>query len=291
MASLCAFLSGARRTIGYAREAYPSLLTDPVPGGRHVERIHEVEYARRLIVCAGAARDGPDIRLPVPAEARKSVDRLLERHGIGKAETVVVIHAGSVNGSAKRWPARSWSRFADELQGRMDVRIVLTGARSDEPIARDVIAGATAPIVSLVGQTNVEELVGLLARANLVASGDSGPQHLAAALGRPLVAIYGPTDLRVYGPIPAGYAARGPREVHRHDLPCSPCYTMAASAECPLGDPVCMRLVTVRQVVESAVRLLTPSPPGPLSLQGRGGADEPPTCPGETAVSRQDLRA
>jgi hypothetical protein len=70
-----------------------------------------------------------------------------------------------------------------------------------------------------------------------------------------VVSVFGPTDPAVYGP----YHPRAPAVVLRHDLPCSPCYTMASGAECPLGDPICMRLVTVTQVVQSVLEVLTSS--------------------------------
>jgi ADP-heptose:LPS heptosyltransferase len=147
--------------------------------------------------------------------------------------------------------------------------VVLAGAASDVGIAREVLARAE-DVVSLVGRTSVEELVALLAEANLVATGDSGPLHLAVALGVPLLAVYGPTDPAVHGP----YNPVGPVVVHRRDLACSPCYTMAAVAECPLGDPICMRLVSVREMVASAVRLL--ETPGRQTQSARGGATAQP---------------
>jgi lipopolysaccharide heptosyltransferase II len=165
---------------------------------------------------------------------------------------VVVVHAGSINGTAKRWPPRYWAAFSDAVQRRTDARVVLVGAGSDEAIARRVRESAESPLISLVGCTSVEELVAVLARADLVATGDSGPLHIAVALGRPLVAVYGPTDPRIHGP----FNPKGPVALHRKDLACSPCYTMANAAECPLGDPICMRLVSVDEMVGSAIRLL-----------------------------------
>jgi lipopolysaccharide heptosyltransferase II len=253
MGSLWAFLAGATRSTGYKQEAYPFLLDDPVPGGRHRERIHEIEYARRLALHVGVASTPDHATFRVPSKARDNVDRLLLEHGIGRLDSIVAVHAGSMNGSAKRWPVASWSRFIDELGGRTNRRVVLVGAESDAGIACEVQAGARSATVSLAGRTDIPELAALLLRADLVASGDSGPLHLASALGRPLLAVYGPTDPVVYGPYRTDRQVR----LHRRDLPCSPCYSLAATAECPLGDPICMRLVTVTEMVESAVALLS----------------------------------
>ena len=133
--------------------------------------------------------------------------------------------------------------------------VVLAGAAGDLPVAREIEALVRDRVISLVGRTSITELAALLDRATLVASGDSGPLHLAVALGRPLLAVYGPTDPRIYGP----YGARAAVSLHRRALPCSPCYTLAATAECPLGDPICMRLITPGEMVASALVLLRES--------------------------------
>lgn len=252
MASLWAALSGAEHTIGYADEAYPRMLTDAVPGGRYRERKHEVEYCRELARAAGAESFPPRLAVPLNSRAEQRVDTLLARAGLVDGDALVLIHAGSVNGSAKRWPPSHWAQFADGLHTRGAARVALIGARSDLPIAREVLESASTPVVSLVGDTSIDELTAIISRADLIATGDSGPLHLAVALGKPLVAVYGPTDPMVHGP----FNPLGPVALHRRDLPCSPCYSMAMAAECPLGDPICMRLVTVEPMLESALRLL-----------------------------------
>lgn len=250
-ASLCAFLSGSARTIGYDLEAYPHLLTDPVPGGRYLERMHEVEYVLRLARAAGARSAPEHLEAPVDDGARAQVRRLLRGAGIQPSDLLVVVHAGSRNGAAKRWPPSHWASFAQNVTARTGAKVVLAGAGSDAEIAAEVLAEAP-DVVSLVGRTSVEELVALLAEADLVATGDSGPLHLAVALQVPLLAVYGPTDTAIHGP----YNPIGPVVLHRRDLACSPCYTMAATAECPLGDPICMRLISVREMVAGAIQLL-----------------------------------
>lgn len=251
-ASLCVFLARARQTIGYEQEAYPGLLTNTLPGGRYQERMHEVDYVRRLTGAGFTPDDEEHLSVTVPASARDAITLLLLEAGIRESDTVVLVHAGAVNGSAKRWPPGSWARFIDQLEVRTRARVVLAGAESDLPIADEVRRRCSVPVASLVGRTSIEELIALIKRADLVATGDSGPLHLAVALKRPLLAVYGPTDPQIHGP----YHPEAPVRLHRKELPCSPCYSMAATAECPLGDPICMRLVTVDQMVASAEDLL-----------------------------------
>jgi lipopolysaccharide heptosyltransferase II len=252
MASLCVCLAGTRWSMGYAEEAYPFVLDEIAPGGRYRERKHEVEYVRSLADVAGADAAPDSLNLTVSVEAATSLARLLLTLGVREDDSLIVIHAGAVNGSAKRWPPRYWAQFAERIALRTGAKVLLAGAASDESIARDVLDCSLAPILSLVGRTSIPVLVALIARADLVATGDSGPLHLAVALGRPLVAAYGPTDPQVHGP----FHPAGPVRILRADIPCSPCYSMAASAECPLGDPICMRLVTVDQMLASALDLL-----------------------------------
>ncbi|HZU14639.1 MAG TPA: lipopolysaccharide heptosyltransferase II [Chloroflexota bacterium] len=253
--SLLAALSGAPRVIGYQREAFPATLTEPVPGGRYGVRRHEVEYVRGLAGAAGGVPPDRILRPVIPADAVARAARLLASAGIRDDARVVVIHAGAVNGSAKRWPARSWAAFADALTAR-GYAPVLVGSASDKAIADEVRRHSRTNVVSLAGGTDILDLLALLSRADLVASGDSGPLHLAVALARPVVAVYGPTDPAVHGP----YYPDAPASLHRADLPCSPCYSMAATAECPLGDPICMRLVAVDTMVQSALQILEGNP-------------------------------
>jgi len=253
MASLWAFMARPKRSVGYADEAYPFLLTDAVPGGRYRQRQHEVEYVLRLACEAGGVRTHEGLACPpITENARARIAAELAEHGIRRDDKVLVVHAGSVNGWAKRWPAAYWARFVGDVASRTTVRVVLAGGASDISIGREVRQAMPAQVTSLVGKTSVEQLVALLDRADVVASGDSGPLHLAVALGKPLVAVYGPTDVAVHGP----YRPGGPVRLHRYDLPCSPCYTTAATADCPTCHAICMRLLSVPAVVDSAVELL-----------------------------------
>ncbi|MGI8828015.1 MAG: lipopolysaccharide heptosyltransferase II [Chloroflexota bacterium] len=252
MASLWSRLSGASTTIGFAGEAYPFILTNPVPGRRYEERKSEVDYGLQLAAAAGASKAGVRESPHVPDALVERMRDALRQAEIGDEDEIVAIHPGAGHGSAKRWPAANWAAFADRLQTSTNTRVVLVGGAFDRPIAQQILAAAKTRIVSLVGDTTIGELCGLLQRANLVASSDSGPLHIAAALNRPVLGVYGPTDPAVYGPMSGHMAST----VLRRDLPCSPCYTAAASAECPLGDPICMRLVPPKQMVDAALRLL-----------------------------------
>lgn len=247
MASLCARLSGARRTVGYVQEAYPHVLTDSIPGGRYAEPMPEVRYVMRLLEGLGV-ESGEYSHPIIPESASTLMHSILAAEGIDREDRLLVVHPGSGIGSAKRWPEERWQEFLREMVPNHGVPLVLIGSAGDMPLVRRILDGLPCPVVSLVGRTDVALLAAVIIRADVVVSADSGPLHLAVALQTAVVGLYGPTDPAIYGP----QWGRGAAVVLRHGLPCSPCYRGTSIAECPLGDPVCMRLIEVPRVVEAA---------------------------------------
>jgi len=251
MASLCARLSGARRTIGYLQEAYPHVLTDSIPGGRYAEPVPEVRYVMRLL--EGLGVESGKYSLPIiPELASTLMNSMLAAEGIVPEDRLLVVHAGSGVGSAKRWPEERWQEFLREMGPDHGVRLVIIGSAGDMPLVRRILNGLPFPVVSLVGRTDVALSAAVIKRADVVVSADSGPLHLAVALQTPVVGLYGPTDPAIYGP----QWGHGAAVVLRHGLPCSPCYRGTSIADCPLGDPVCMRLIEVPRVVRAVRALL-----------------------------------
>lgn len=265
--SILTRLSGAKRRVGYAEEAYPGLLTEAVPGGRYRERKHEVEYVLALARAAGGVVMPGDelLHLRVNPEAEVEVARRLRRarQELGASGPLVAIHAGARNGQAKRWPPTHIAALADRLVRELGALVVLTGAPNEAPLARAVLRGVHTPILNLVGQTSIPQLVAVLAASDVVATGDSGPMHIACAVRTPVVALHGPTDPGISGP-----TARD-AIVLRQPLWCSPCYDASATAECPFGNPVCMKSIAPAQVYNAVVQQL-------CRLECRDGAEEEP---------------
>jgi len=253
MASIWGFMSGATHRIGYRKEAYPLLHTRTLPGMRYDHREHEVRWCLRLAELAGAARKPRYMSLEVEPGAAGRVARLLQENGVTPDTLLVGIHAGSINGSAKRWPAPHWTELADRLHEEYGATVVLTGSKGETPIAATVTAAMrTRPLV-LTGRTSVNELAALLARCDLVLSGDSGPLHMAVALGRPTISVYGPTDPGISGPYPRpGQTA----VALRTGIGCSPCYNALTTAECPYGNTACMHHLTVDRMYAAVRRVL-----------------------------------
>jgi heptosyltransferase-1 len=199
--SVLAMLSGAPRRIGFergwAREEGAALLyTERVaPTGRHVA---ELNYS--LAEKAGASRPTrPEYPLRVPAGGAASVRARLAESGIG--DYIVVGPGGSWR--AKCWPAERYGVFCREFEKRHGLRAVVIHGPGEEPLAEETCRAAR-PAGPIVMATTIEELMGLLAHARCVITTDSGPLHLAAALGTRVVGLYGPTDPARNGPFVPG---------------------------------------------------------------------------------------
>ena len=239
IAGVLVALSGARRRVGYRSEAPPLSLDRSLTGRRVNGGAHEAALATRLVADADPVWQPVDRTdgLPSPAAIR------------GAARPLIVAHAGASHGAAKRWPESHWLEALDRLRARTDGAIAVVGTDEDGPFGRRASA-AVPGVIDLVGQTTLDELIGVLRTADLVISTDSGPAHLARALGAKVLALHGPTDIDVHGP-------GDPRSrAVRVDIPCGPCYDFRGPARCSYGDVLCMRWLAPARVVDAATRLL-----------------------------------
>ena len=242
--SVIALLSGAPRRIGFdrgwAREGGAALLyTDRVtPAGRHVA---ELNYS--LAEHAGASRPRtPEYPLRVPAGGAASVRARLGELGI----TAYVVVGPGGSWRAKCWPPERYGEFCREFEKRNDLRVVVVYGPGEESLAKEVCSTA-APARPVAIRTTIEELMGLLAHARCVIAADSGPLHLAAALGTPVVGLFGPTDPARNGPFVPGaviLSQAKPEEIS---------YKRRASSS-----PAMLR-ISVEQVVEAAISCLRAS--------------------------------
>jgi heptosyltransferase-2 len=241
----------ATRCIGFDAGGRRRLLTDAIP--MPAPRRHQVdEYlvlAERLAPCL----DGriPGLAAPPPeSPERVTVRRLLGMAGVSPGGGPVVgVHLGAAYGASKLWPVDRIVQLCRLLADRGQVPVLL-GAPGDLDVARAVARETGAR--SLVGQDNPELLTALLAELDMLVCGDTGVGHLAAALGTPVVALFGPTDPRLSAP-------RGKVHVIVHPVPCAPCFYRT----CPIDHP-CLRGVEATDV-HAAIEDV-------LAVSVRGGA-------------------
>ncbi len=173
--------------------------------------------------------DGPpEFHLPLPADAEPRVDGWLRASGLG-AKPFALLFPGA-RWETKRWPTAGFARVAEHCV-RSGRGLVLAGAAGERGLCGE-IAAACPEAVDLCGQTSLTELAALIRRAAICLTNDSGPTHLAVALGRPVVAVFGPTDPIWVGPY------QRPGQVVAAGVPCAPCY-LRRLRQCP-HDHRCM---------------------------------------------------
>ncbi len=214
-------LSGSPVRVGFAngREGSPWCYTHRImpPDGPDHAPMHAIDRYLHLVGQLGVSTDRPRA-FPLPSwpEAEAWADQLWRQERIDRQEPVCVIHPAA-RWSTKRWPAERYATLADRLAAEHGWRIVMVAA----PAQRDQAAGVSRAMrersIDLVGRTTLPQLAAVLRRATVMVTNDSGPMHLAAAVGTPVVALFGPTDPRAVGPYGTGHT------VVRKAIDCSSC--------------------------------------------------------------------
>ena len=244
-----AWLSGAPRRAGYWTGGGGAFLTD---GFAYDPARHVRQNAEQLIRCvlpapAGAAVPTPAVRLELPASARARAAELVA----GAGGSLIGVHASGGRPS-KQWHPERFAAAAGEIARRHGSTVVLTGGPGDRALVEAVASHLEGvPTLDLSGTIDLATLAAVIERLDLFLTGDTGPMHVAAAVGTPLVALFGPSDPRRYGP------AGGPHEVLRIDLPCSPCgLVRLPPVRCRNRVPECLDGIAVDTVVSAAERVL-----------------------------------
>ncbi|RMF84912.1 MAG: lipopolysaccharide heptosyltransferase I [Planctomycetota bacterium] len=229
---LLAWFSGARRRVGFAeaREGAWLFYTQCVRSERSK---HAVERNLDLGRALGLPIDKAEFPLTTTEREADAARRLLYQAADRRIETYVAVLPGT-RWPSKNWPAEHFAALIDRVHDARAARCVLLGAAGDRPTADAIREQCRTEPVDLVGRTDLRQLVALLAGAAAVVSCDSGPLHVAAALQRPTVAIFGPTDPRRTGP----YAATA--KVVTHRVNCAPCLRR----RCPLKHHDCLLRLT-----------------------------------------------
>jgi lipopolysaccharide heptosyltransferase II len=177
---------------------------------------HEAHLFLRIATALGLETEGAALRfVPSPADHRAAA-ALWREAGLEGRRAVAMAPGGGANPGTtmlgKRWPAARFAALADALQGEHGLAVLLTGASDDRAVVEEVARQMRTPAVDLAGRTAFGALGAVLARCDLFAGNDSGPMHLAAAVGIPVLAIFGPTDPAVYAPFTRqAIVLRGPQ--------------------------------------------------------------------------------
>ncbi|MHC4607364.1 MAG: lipopolysaccharide heptosyltransferase II [Planctomycetota bacterium] len=234
--AMLAFTARIPRRIGYAGDGRTALLTDTVRRDADLQKRHRVHYFHNLLTALGKP---PAVRAPklvIPDEARAQAREILPR-----GKPVVAVNPGATYGRAKQWFP---DRFA-AVARRLKAGIVTVGGPSDHAVAEEVLEAAGGG-VQLAGRTKILELAAVLEAADLLITNDTGPMHVADAVGTPVVAVYGPTDPVTTPPFGRRHT------IVRREMECSPCL----KRECPLKHHDCMKRITVDEVYKASAAWL-----------------------------------
>jgi heptosyltransferase-2 len=236
---------------GYAADMRSPLLTRAV--GRPRGSVHQGAYYQHLTSALGIAPGPLQPELAVPPHAIAAARALLVERGWDAARTLIALAPGAAYGTAKRWIPKHVASLADTLVRDRDACCVLVGSRADRATTTMVLErmppDTRRRTIDVAGETTLERLAAIFAIARACVSNDSGAMHVAAAVGVPVVAIFGPTRERETAPLAR---AGGHADVLTHPVWCRPCMLR----ECPI-DHRCMTRITPERVFVTLERLMT----------------------------------
>ncbi|MHB1034644.1 MAG: lipopolysaccharide heptosyltransferase II [Pirellulales bacterium] len=246
-----AWLGGAKERVGYVRYGRGPLLTRKIDPPRANGRLRDtpvVDYYLAIASALGCPAESPKLELATTETDERSADAVWNNLGLRADGRVIACNSSGAYGAAKLWPVEHFGGLARRIVNELDHDVLVFCGPKERDIARDVVRLADSPrVFSMADQPlDLGTAKACLRRTRLMVSTDSGPRHVAAAFGKPLVTMFGPM-LPVWSENPTQRAAN-----LMLDLDCIGCHKRA----CPLGHHRCMRDLSVDTVFAAVVRLL-----------------------------------
>jgi heptosyltransferase-2 len=239
--------------IGYATDGRRMLLTHALPLPRWRDERHEVFYYLNLVAelelllygTSSVEEREPQFALNISETRKAEAREFLLSQGLKKVGPLVAFCPGSTNSRAKRWPAGNYAALADRFTSETGANILLIGSPDELEVSLEVEERMQHRPIVLTGRTDLAQAVAVLSLADVLITNDTGPAHIAAALNRPTIVIFGPTDPRTTRPFsPVA-------EIIRHPPECAPCMLR----DCPI-DHRCMTAITPDEVFSRAVAMM-----------------------------------
>jgi lipopolysaccharide heptosyltransferase II len=244
-AALMCYLAGIPRRLAHCRENPYQLLTDWAPELEpHALVRHEVQRQLDLVESIGCRTSDPRLSIQASQQARGRIARLLEQQGIACDRPCVVVHPGA-SAVSRRYPAVAFAETVRQLVHEHGLQVIFTGGAHEEALIEEVRSSAEVSAPSLAGQLSLAELAALLDSVDLLLANNTGPVHVAAAVGTPVVDLYALTN-------PQHTPWQVPHRVLSHDVPCKYCY----KSVCPHEHGHCLSLIPPQKVVEAVLDLL-----------------------------------
>jgi len=235
------WLTRTPHRLGYAANGRTPLLTLALKGRKRLKGVHQVFYYLGLLQALAPVRDFLPPRLHLSEAEQAEAGQLFHGHGPNSGGPWIGLAPGAAYGPAKRWPAESFAQVGDFLQQEFQAGLVLLGGPADREAADEVQRHGRGKYLQLAGRTTLRQALTILSQLNVLITNDSGLMHAAAALGVPLVALFGSTDPGATGP----FTQRA--TVLHHPQPCGPCMQRTCSL-----DYACLTEITADEVVAAA---------------------------------------
>lgn len=228
--------------IGFKGQWRAPLLTKALSFPKEREREHQTTTYKRLLLPLHIPLSETQPKLFLEKEERDQASELLKNYGIDLTkQTVIGLSPGAAYGSAKCWPIDHFQELSRRLLEDEKKWLLFFGDNLAHPLIQEILKPFEKRVINLAGKTSLRELMALLSLCHFFVTNDSGPMHIAAALGVPLVALFGSTNPLKTGPKPQG-------QILYKKIPCSPCYERV----CP-KDFRCMREIEVEEVLQAVL--------------------------------------
>jgi lipopolysaccharide heptosyltransferase II len=242
--ALLCYLADIPLRLAHCRENPYQLLTDWVLESEPAKGIrHEVRRQLDLVASIGCQTPDERLSLRVTNSDRDRVSTILQELGIDLARPWAIVHPGAT-AKSRCYPPESFVRVARQLILDANFQVVFTGTEPERQLVEGIQQAMVAPSHSLVAALNLSELAAAIAIAPLLISNNTGPVHIASAVGTPVIDLYALTN-------PQHTPWGVPHRVLFHDVPCKFCY----KSICPEGHYNCLRLVTPEEVVRNVLEL------------------------------------
>lgn len=186
---LVTFFAGIPRRIGYDRKL-GILLTDRIKHTKQLGEKHELEYNLDLVRYLGIESQDKSLFMPIKPESEKWVSELFDREGIKDTDRLLTLHPGA-SCPSKIWPQERFAKVCDRLVEKYGFKVLIIAGPKDTKIAQALSKNIHYPAINLAGRTSVSQLASILKRCQLFISNDSGPVHIASAVGTPVISIFG----------------------------------------------------------------------------------------------------
>lgn len=245
--NLIAYLAGIPRRIGYQDKKFGFLLTDKIEDTRPLGLKHEVDYCLDVLEKIGIRATDKATYVAIKKEDLAWADKILESCGISKNDKVVCLHPGA-SCVSKRWLTVRFIELAKKLVKAHSAKIIIVASAKDTAIAEKIAKNIEGSI-NLSGKTTLSKLAAVLKRSALFISNDSGPVHIASAVGTPVISIFGRNQAGL-SPIRWGPIGRRDKYLHK-DVGCAVCL----AHKCKIGFE-CLKAITVDDVLDAADSIL-----------------------------------